>query len=94
MGQGVVKSTPEALSAISSMKNTISGGLLENINTFISYADSLNTENFAGAKADQFYAEWPETKIALNTALERLGLMSDDVLTVNTNIQSAGGNEA
>ncbi|MBN2622022.1 MAG: hypothetical protein JXA83_01580 [Acidimicrobiales bacterium] len=93
MGQGVVKSTPDAITAIQNMKNTINGGLLENINSFISYADSLNSENFAGAKADQFYSEWPETKSALQTALERLNMMSDDVMTVNTNIQGAGGNQ-
>jgi hypothetical protein len=94
MGQGVVKSTPEALTAIGNMKNTISGGLLDSITTFISNGDSLNPENFAGAKADQFYGEWPDTKAALNSALERLGMMSDDIMTVNTNIQTAGGNEA
>jgi hypothetical protein len=94
MGQGVVKSTPEALSAIDSMKKTINGGLLENISTFIGYGDSLSSENFAGAKADEFYAEWPETKTALNTAVERLNLMSNDIMTVNTNIQTAGGNQA
>ena len=72
MGQGVVKSTPEAITAIDNMKKTINGGLLENITTFVSHGDSLNPENFSGASADQFYAEWPDTKTALNTAVERL----------------------
>jgi uncharacterized protein YukE len=94
MGQGVVKSTPDALSAIDAMKKTINGGLLENISTFISYGDSLSSENFAGARADEFYAEWPETKRALHSAVERLDRMSNDIMTVNTNIQSAGGNQA
>jgi len=93
MGQGVVKSTPDAIRAIDNMKKTINGGLLENINTFVSYGDSLNAENFAGSKADQFYGEWPETKTALQTAVERLTMMSDDIMTVNTNIQTAGGNQ-
>jgi uncharacterized protein YukE len=92
MGQGVVKSTAEAITAITNMKNTINGGLLENITSFIAYGDSLNADNFAGAKADEFYSEWPQTKTALNTAVERLNEMSNDVLTVNTNIQGAGGN--
>jgi uncharacterized protein YukE len=94
MGQGVVKSTPDALSAIDNMKKTINNGLLENISTFIGYGDSLNSENFAGAKADEFYSEWPETKTALNNAVERLNMMSNDIMTVNTNIQTAGGNQA
>lgn len=93
MGQGVVTSTPEAITAIDNMKKTINGGLLESINTFVSYGDSLNSSNFAGSKADQFYAEWPETKTALQTAVERLTMMSDDIMTVNTNIQTAGGNQ-
>lgn len=93
MGQGVVKSTSEAITAITNMKNTINGGLTENISSFIAYGDSLNADNFAGAKADEFYSEWPDTKAALNTAIERLNGMSDDVLMVNNNIQGAGGNE-
>jgi hypothetical protein len=92
MGEGVVKSTPEAISAIDSMKKTINGGLLESINTFVSHGDSLNSENFSGSKADQFYGEWGETKTALQKAVERLTMMSDDIMTVNTNIQMAGGN--
>ncbi len=94
MGQGVVKSTPDAITAIDNMKKTINGdpGLLAIINTFVSYGDSLNAENFAGVKADQFYGEWPETKAALQTAVDRLTMMSDDIMTVNTNIQTAGGN--
>ena len=93
MTQGVVKSTTEAIQAIDNMKRTINGGLLDSISTFVSHGDSLNPENFAGAKADQFYSEWPDTKAALSSALERLGMMSDDIMTVNTNIQTAGGNQ-
>jgi len=92
MAEGVVTSTPEAIQAIDSMKRTIAGGLVEAINTLISHGDSLNTANFDGAAAARFYEEWPATKQALNTAIERLGMMSDDIMTVNTNIQSAGGN--
>jgi hypothetical protein len=92
MTQGVVKSTPEAITAIDNMKKTINGGLLDNINTFVTYGDSLNPDNFAGSSADQFYSEWPETKLALQNAVTRLGMMSDDIMTVNTNIQTAGGN--
>lgn len=92
MTQGVVTSKPEALEAIDKMKATINGGLLESINTLITNGDLLNSENFAGAKADEFYTEWPDTKAALRSAQERLGMMSNDIMTVNTNIQAAGGN--
>jgi hypothetical protein len=58
------------------------------------YGDTLSPENFAGGAADAFYAEWPDTKAALRSAVERLTLMSDDIMRVNTNIQMAGGNVA
>ena len=93
MMQGVVKSTTEAIQAIDNMKKTINGGLLDSISTFVSHGDSLNPENFAGGSAEAFYAEWPDTKRALQTAIERLTMMSDDIMTVNTNIQTAGGNQ-
>ena len=92
MSQGVVKSTSEAITAIQNMKNTINGGLLDAIGQFVSHGDSLNIENFAGSSADQFYAEWPDTKRALQTAIDRLHMMSNDIMTVNTNVQTAGGN--
>ncbi len=92
MAEGVVKSSPEAIQAIDSMKRTINGGLVEAINTLVSHGDTLSPENFDGQAAASFYEEWPTTKQALNTAIERLGMMSDDIMTVNTNIQTAGGN--
>jgi uncharacterized protein YukE len=92
MSQGIVKSTPEAIQSIDGMKRTITGGLLDGITQFVSFGDSLNPENFAGASADRFYAEWPDTKRALQTAVDRLTMMSDDIMKVNTNIQVAGGN--
>jgi uncharacterized protein YukE len=92
MSQGVVKSTSEAITAIQNMKNTINGGLLDAINQFVAHGDSLNPENFAGNSADQFYAEWPDTKRALTNAVDRLHMMSNDIMTVNTNVQTAGGN--
>jgi hypothetical protein len=92
MGQGVVKSTTEAITAIDNMKKTINGGLVESITSFVGYGESLSPENFAGNAADAFYAEWPDTKAALNSAIERLNGLSDDIMTVNTNVQTAGGN--
>jgi hypothetical protein len=92
MSQGVVKSTVEAITAIDNMKKTINGGLVESITSFVGFGDTLNPENFAGGSADAFYGEWPDTKRALQTAIERLQMMSDDIMTVNTNIQTAGGN--
>jgi uncharacterized protein YukE len=93
MSQGVVKSSPDALEAIQNMQNTINGGLMDAITTLIGYGDSLNLDNFAGAKADEFYSEWPSTKNALTSAKTALEGMSNDIMTINTNIQAAGGNQ-
>jgi Proteins of 100 residues with WXG len=93
MSQGVVKSSPEALEAIRQMQNTINGGLMDAITTLMRYGDSLNLENFAGTKADEFYSEWPTTKTALTNAKTALEGMSNDIMSVNTNIQVAGGNQ-
>lgn len=93
MSEGVVKSTPEAIEAIGRMQAAINGGLIDAISTIIREGNVLNPENFAGTKADAFYSEWPDTRSALTTAHERLMMMADDVMTVNTNIQTAGGNQ-
>jgi hypothetical protein len=92
MAEGEVRSTDEAISAIRNMQNTIKGGLLDNITYFVGEGDKLNPTNFAGGSANQFYGEWPDTKTALNNAVERLKMMADDVMTVNVNMQTAGGN--
>jgi uncharacterized protein YukE len=91
-GQGTVKSTSEGINAIQQMKNTINGGIMDAITQFVAHGDSLNPQNFDGGAASQFYAEWPDTKRALQTAIERLHMMSNDIMTVNTNVQTAGGN--
>lgn len=93
MSQGVVKSSPEALEAIRQMQNTINGGLMDAVTSLMRYGDSLNLDNFAGSKADEFYSEWPNTKTALTNAKSALENMSNDIMTVNTNIQTAGGNQ-
>jgi uncharacterized protein YukE len=92
MTAGVVKSTQEALDAIQAMKNTIQGGLIDQINQFITHGNTLNPENFDGQHAAGFYSEWPGTRTALNNAAQKLTELTDNIMTVNTNIQSAGGN--
>ena len=88
MTQGVVKSTTEAIQAIDNMKKTINGGLLGQHQHVRESWRQPQPENFAGGSAEAFYAEWPDTKRGLQTAIERLTMMSDDIMTVNTNIQT------
>jgi uncharacterized protein YukE len=93
MSTGVVKSTPEALEAIQAMKNIIASGLTDQIQQLISRGDSLNPGNWSGTHADGFYSSWPTVKNGLQNAITQLTELSNDIMTVNTNIQSAGGNQ-
>jgi uncharacterized protein YukE len=93
MAQGTVKSTQEAIEAIQRMTNTLQGGLVDALNQFKADGDSLNIENFDGARAAAFYSEWPDTKTALATAVERLTAITDEIMSANQDIQAAGGNE-
>lgn len=93
MVAGVVKSTQEAIEAIQAMKNTLNGGMIEQIQTFMNHGDTLTPDNFDGTHADAFYAEWPQCKTALQNAVTQLNEISDNVMTVNQNIQGAGGNQ-
>lgn len=37
--------------------------------------------------------DWPAVKTALQNAINKLNEISDNIMTVNTNIQGAGGNQ-
>lgn len=93
MTSGTVKSTQEALDAIQQMKSILNGGLADSINQFVTQGNILNPDNFDGAHAAGFYAEWPGTQTALQNAITSLNEISDNIMTVNTNIQGAGGNQ-
>ncbi|HEX8804815.1 MAG TPA: WXG100 family type VII secretion target [Acidimicrobiales bacterium] len=92
MAGETVTSTPEGMDHVRTMQNIIGNHLLDAIQQLTTTGDRLNPHNFDGGAAQKFYAEWPTTKRALNQALERLKMMSDDLMTVNTNVQTAGGN--
>ena len=89
---GEVRSTEEGINHIRTMQNVINGGLMESLNTLISNGDSLNPGMWAGGSAEEFYSEWPTTKSQLNSARAALEAMANDIMSVNTNIQTAGGN--
>lgn len=93
MSDGTVKSTDAAKEAIGKMQAAINGGLMDAITTIVTQGNTLDPELWAGPKADEFYSEWPETRTALDTAHQRLEMMANDIMTVNTNIQTAGGNQ-
>ena len=93
MSTGVVKSTPEALEAIQAMKNIIASGLTDQIQQLITRGNSLNPGNWDGTHAAGFYQSWPTVSNGLQNAITQLTELSNDIMTVNTNIQSAGGNQ-
>jgi len=92
MTSGVVKSTPTALEAIRNMQNIINGGLTETIQQLVTQGDRLNPGEWDGTHAAGFYESWPQVKSGLQNAVQQLNELQRDIQTVNTNIQSAGGN--
>lgn len=87
-----VKSTQEAIDAITQMQTIIGGGLLEALTSLKVQGDILNPANWDGPKAATFYENWPTTKTALDTLITELGELGTTIMTVNTDIQAAGGN--
>ena len=87
----VVKSTPEAIEAIARMKSVVDGGLLEQVQALCTEAGRLmDTNNWAGPKADEFRQIWPETHRHLETARADLGRLSEQLRAIQQNIQTAG----
>ncbi|HEX6235542.1 MAG: WXG100 family type VII secretion target [Acidimicrobiia bacterium] len=93
MTTGTVKSTEFAINTIQAMQNILRGGLAEQIQQFTSKGDSLTPDDWDGQHAARFYQEWPSVKTALDNAIAKLDEISDNIMTVNTNIQGAGGNQ-
>lgn len=87
-----VKSTQEAIDAITQMQNIIGGGLLEALTSLKVQGDILDPSIWDGPKAATFYENWPTTKTALDTLITELGEVSTNLMSVNTAIQQAGGN--
>jgi hypothetical protein len=88
----IVKSTPAAISAIGSMQSIIGGGLAEEIAALSRAGDTAGDPvNWEGPLADQFRAQWGETKAGLQRALADLAELRDQLNRVQANIQAAGG---
>ena len=93
MTTGTVKSTPEANAAIGRMLTQISSGLTEAITTFKNDGEIVaDPNNYEGVAAAGFRSEWPSVKTSLDTTIQKLTELADNVRQVNANIQTAGGN--
>ncbi len=90
---GTVTSTDAGIEAIQGMKSTLAGGLTEAIQTFVNHGNVLmEPVNYDGPEAAKFRTEWPDVRTNLNSAIESLKAIADNVEAVNQNIQAAGGN--
>jgi uncharacterized protein YukE len=88
----VVRSEPDAIEAIQAMQRIISGGVTDQIQQLIDQGNRLHPGNWAGRHADGFYGSWPTVRQGLQNAITQLTELTNDIMTVNTNIQEAGGN--
>lgn len=93
MSTGTVKSTQFALDTIRAMQDIIRGGLTDQIQQLLDRGNSLTTEDWDGQHAARFYESWPTVSSGLRNAITQLEELSSDIMTVNTNIQGAGGNQ-
>lgn len=88
----IVKSTPEAIDAITRMRTVIEGGLLDQITALNAEAQVLSDPNhWAGPRADEFKGLWPDTHRHLETVRHDLHRLNDQLRTIQQNIQHAGG---
>jgi uncharacterized protein YukE len=91
---GRVLSTPEALTAITTLQGAVDNELLTQINTIIGLCDKLSDQNvWDGQLAGQFRGEVaPQVKTALKNAHQQLSELQKNINKINQNIMTAGGN--
>jgi hypothetical protein len=80
-----------AVDAINRMKNTLAGGLADALNTFRTDGDTLTPDVLDGPSANTFREEWATCKQKLSEAETALQGITDNVLTLATEILQAGG---
>jgi uncharacterized protein YukE len=94
MTTGTVKSTQAAVDAIQRMLNQVNGGLTDAITQFKADGEIVNDpNNYEGPAAAGFRSEWGGVKSALETTITQLNELADNIRQVNSNIQTAGGNQ-
>ena len=88
----LIKSTPEAITAIATMQGIINGGLAEQVRALATAGDTAgDPANWDGPLAAQFRTVWSGTKGDLTRLLADLGELRERLQTVQQNIQLAGG---
>lgn len=88
----IIKSTPQAIDAITTMQAIINGGLTDQVQSLANAGDTAGDPgNWDGPLAEQFRQVWTDTKGNLNRVLADLGALRERLQVVQTNIQTAGG---
>lgn len=88
-----VLSSEEARTAVTQMQTIINGGLTEQIRSLDSLGQRLSDPNvWDGKLAMDFRAQWPETKQAMDTMIQKLEELRTQVQAINQDIMAAGGN--
>lgn len=87
----IVKSTPEAIDAITRMRSIVDSGLVQQIQSLNGEgARLMDANNWAGPKADEFRQVWPDTHRHLQAVREDLVRLSEQLRAIQQNIQTAG----
>jgi uncharacterized protein YukE len=87
-----IKSTPQAIEAISRMRGVINGGLLDQVTALKREGDILSdVANWDGPLARQFTDSWPQTHATLLSMRDQLEKLNIELERVQQNIQAAGG---
>jgi uncharacterized protein YukE len=88
-----VLSTEEAKTAITQMQTIINGGLTEHIRNLDTQGQRLSDPHvWDGKLANDFRSQWPETKRALDTVIQKLDELRSHIHSINQDIMTAGGN--
>lgn len=88
----IVKSTPEAIDAITSMRSIIEGVLASGFDQLVNKGDTAgNPNNWDGPLAEQFRNMWSVTTADLRKLRTDLGELQQYIAKVQANIQAAGG---
>lgn len=87
-----IKSTPQAIEAISRMRAVITGGLLDQLSLLNQEGGVLSdTGNWDGPLARQFTSTWPATHTHLMHTQQELVELNADLDRIQQAIQAAGG---
>jgi len=89
---GTVKTTQQAVDAITKMKAIIDGGLVEQITSLHREGTTLSQpENWDGSLAARFRGDWEQMHGTLEKVRTQLAELQTQIDGINKNIREAGG---